>query len=497
MHNLNNLDLFEDLGIGVEAVIDVPSIDRALHVSTTRMAPLPSGRRGRLNIENRILLSRSGLVTGVHVRPVVGIDFVYVQRVEKPGADTIQVAAKRFSNRDGSFTEGARVDIRRNQLVDIFPEDETLLVAYCAGGVLVTLLPTRKRAKQRWVHLLNAVKSGVISTSTLYAGIGTLDSAIHEGLARSGLHARSLWVNEYMEWAAEASLLDNPAAPAMALSCGIEQVLALQEKKTLPAPTMLVLSPPCKGASKLNIRDRDEPERHPTAGHQVLNIAMLLQTLHFAPPLLLIENVTAWADTVSCPMLRKVLEEQGYETMLIGESDAEGRYSGLLGSDFGDFERRRRMALLAYPPELRKHLDFSRMVKAPNTRTVAQIRDSESSIDPDEYERGGTSMARKAENNRPNRVVSDNDTTTPVISSEAWKIRPEDAKFPHPSIPGKWRLPTPEEHARLKGHPESLIRSLETKTAAHTALGNGTTRRVWVELARTLGASLISAASNN
>ena len=42
----------------------------------------------------------------------------------------------------------------------------------------------------------------------------------------------------------------------------------------------------------------------------------------------------------------------------------------------------------------------------------------------------------------------------------------------------------------LKGHDPRLVNSLTSNTHAHTALGNGTAKHCWVELARVLGEEL-------
>jgi DNA (cytosine-5)-methyltransferase 1 len=215
---------------------------------------------------------------------------------------------------------------------------------------------------------------------------------------------------------------------------------------------------------------------------------MILQALRHETPILLIENVVAWASTVSASMLRAVLHEQGYATALVGESDPEGRYLGMNGADYGDFERRRRMALLAFPPELKAAIDglLGSMRKMKNGRTIADIRLPEEYVEAEEYEKG-RGLAAKAERGWVNRVVNDTDTSTPALSSECYKQRPEDPKFRHPTDSTKSRLPLPEEHARLKGQSERLVNSMVGNSLAHTALGNGTTRRVWEEFGRALG----------
>lgn len=488
------LDLLSNLQSG--APVAVPGLSDAIHISTVTLSSAVDGRP-RLNIENRDFLAQSGLKAGASFRPEFGADFIFLRHQKRAAWDSMTVSPKVYANRDGSTTTGSRVDLRRAQIADVFGNEATLLVAYCSEGVLITLLPTRKAARRRWEQLTRAAQRGELTTGSLYSGIGTLDAAAHAGLEEAGFTATSLFANDFWELALEAMRADNPARPVRALACGVEQVVTMADEIALAAPEILIMGVPCKGASRLNIQHREAPELHPIVGHQVLNVAMFLRALKFAPSIILIENVTAWADTVSCAMLTRVLEEQGYAVKLVGDRDGD-TYRGLNGADFGDMERRRRMALLAYPPELEPHLDFSIMRRRKSSTTIADIRLAEGSISPGEYEKGlhldAKSIATAGtRNSRQNRIVNDSDTTTPSLSSECYKMRVEDPKFRHPNDPTKWRLPKPEEHARLKGQPEALIRSLSADTLAHVALGNGTTRKVWLEFFRALGLSLRAA----
>jgi DNA (cytosine-5)-methyltransferase 1 len=476
-----------------EKPLPVPGLDRAIHVSVTRMASY-SGRACRLNIESRHLLAEAGLKPGVHYRPELGSGFVFLRRLATSEDGSLIVSTKHFTNRDGAEVVGSRIDVRRAELASVLPAEEDLLVAYCSEGVLVTRLPSRRNALRRWERLVAAAERGRLSTASLYTGIGTLDAAVHHGLESVGIRAHTLWANDNWLPAVEALLQDNRARPAAALAVGIEEVIAMQGERSLTPPDLLMLGIPCKGASKLNIRDRAAPERHPVVGHQVLNVAMILQALRHETPLILIENVVPWAETVSCHMLRAVLHEQGYATALIGATRPDGTYVGLNGADYGDFERRRRMALLAFPPELACRLDWAQMRQAKNALTVADIRLPEEEVPSAEYEKG-RGLAAKAARRFINQVVEDSDTSTPPMSSACWKQRTEDPKFRDPRNTVRSRLPLPEEHARLKGQPVELIRSLVGNSLAHTALGNGTTRKVWVEFGRALGLGISACAT--
>lgn len=440
--------------------------------------------RSRINIENQRQLKASGF--GVGTRFEVSYKAGLVEIVASDSGSNV-ISPKRFSKRDGSEETGERLDLRSLQIHEKFSGHERILALYLEGRVVFLHIPTVARGLARVEQLLDAVEQKRLRTAALYAGIGTLDAALHDGFAKSGIHSEMVLANEILADVTDAMLNDNPATSSRTrtFNCGIEEFIA--SGQTIETPDMVALGIPCKGASKLNVATRDLPEMHPWAGHQVLNAVMALQKMNF-PPLVLVENVTAYADTVSLSMLRRVLEEQGYKTELIGDVDAEGVYRGINSTDFSDIERRVRMALLAYPGVIKLDL---KMVKSGKSKlTVGDIRLPENMVCSEEYEKGlHLNSDEKRAKGWKNRIVSDADHVTPTISSCCWKQRIEDPKFMHPNDATKCRLPLPEEHAALKGHDKRLIRSLGN-SAAHSALGNGTAKKCWVEFARALGVAL-------
>lgn len=440
--------------------------------------------RSRINIENQRQLKASGFSAGTRFTVTYSVGMVEIA-VSNQGTNVI--SPKFFPKRDGSDEIGERLDLRSLQIHENFAGQERILALYLENRVVFVHLPTVARGLSRVEQLLDAVKRKSLRTAALYAGIGTLDAALHEGFEKAGLNAQMCFANEILEEATNAMLNDNPAAShkTKTFNGGIEQYLA--SGIDIGTPDLCALGIPCKGTSKLNVATRDLPEMHPWAGHQVINAVLALQKMNF-PPLVLVENVTAYADTVSLSMLRRVLEEQGYQTHLIGDVDGEGKYKGINSSDYSDIERRIRMALLAFPSGIQ--LNLAMVKSGPSKLTVGDIRVPEHLVDAEEYEKGlHLNSEEKLAKGWKNRIVSDDANITPTLSSDCWKQRVEDPKFKHPTNPAKCRLPLPEEHAALKGHSPQLIRSLGN-SQAHSALGNGTAKKCWVELARALGVAL-------
>ncbi|WP_321935502.1 DNA cytosine methyltransferase [Paraburkholderia sp. J8-2] len=464
-------------------------IRSALHAAVVTLQNYSIGGqtlRSRLNVENTRKLHASGLTPGARftARYAPGIIEVVL---DDAGGNV--VSPKRFVKRDGSVETGSRIDLRSLQVHENLCGEESVLALYLPGRLVFVHLPSVTRNCDRLERLLEAVQSGQIQSVALYAGVGTLDAALHEGFAKAGFESATVLANDSWENALDCLLADNPASTRRTTSFagGIEQFVASGMR--VPGTTMVTLGLPCKAASRLNVQTRDLPEMHPVAGHQVLNAVMAIQQLEF-PPLVLVENVLAWVDTVSFTVLRRVLHEQGYQTTLVGDFDDEGTYGGLNSNDYGDIERRVRMALLAYPTGI--DISFKAMRKTgPSRRTVGDVRLPEELIDPAEYEKGAhLASDHKIANGWHMRVVDDDATSTPSLSAGCWKQRVEDARFRHPVHTEKSRLPTPDEHAMLKGHDPRIVNSLTLNTHAHTALGNGTAKQCWVEFARVLGEEL-------
>jgi DNA (cytosine-5)-methyltransferase 1 len=462
---------------------------RATHIAVVSVGKVKRGAeelRGRINIENSRQLKEAGFSVGTKFKVSYQPGFVEAVRDEQ-GSNTIVL--KRFARRDGREVQGERFDLRSPQVHEHFAGEEKVLALYLADRIVFLHLPTVSRNLQRLERLKSALQRGKLRTAAFYSGLGTLDAALHDGFKKAGIETEVAMVNDSWGVAIDALLNDHPAArkATRTFTGGIEQFIASGAR--MSDVDLFVAGIPCKGASKLNVATSALPEMHPWAGHQVLNAVLALERMDF-PPLVLFENVTAYANTVSLSMLRRLMEEQGYETQLVGDVADDGTYQGLDSTHYGDIERRRRMGLLGYPKGIK--VTMQSMVKSgPSKLTVGDIRLPEAMVNPAEYEKGKhLNRQEKVDKGWRNRIVDNTANVTPSMSADCWKQRIEDPKFKHPEDASKCRLPLPEEHAALKGQDVSLINSLVANSHAHTALGNGAAKKVWMEFARALGTEL-------
>ncbi|WP_318493497.1 hypothetical protein [Photobacterium leiognathi] len=347
---------------------------------------------------------------------------------------------------------------------------------------MITLVPTELNNILRREQLVTAIKSGRLSATSIFSGIGTLDCALQDGFAQHGLELNTLVANDCWDKATTGYLsnLQNMHSGASVVShtVGIEQLIAGQAVD-LSNTDLLVAGLVCKGASKLNVATRDLPESHREAGHQFINVLMLMAQSGFSVPMLLVENVVPYTSTIGYMLLCRVLEEQGYQCVLVGDHSGTA-YDGINGHAYGDFERRKRMCLLVLPSGVEFEQSGLEKYKSINQRTIAQIREPECMIDQKDYTKGQNLFSEKKRSKGwRTKIVQDTETSTHVLSAQCYKQRSEDPRFAHPEGEGS-RIPTVIEHARLKGHPESMIDALPLQTHAHEALGNGVMRKAFV-----------------
>ena len=461
----------------------------ARHIAVITLGNLSrsTGRvRSRINIENTKQLKQSGFGVGTSFSVEYHEGMVDL-KVDAGGGNTI--APKKFGRRDGSEVVGERLDLRSTQIFEKFGGEARAVALYLSGRIVIMRLPTVGSADARTAQLATAVRRGTLRTAALYSGVGTLDAALHQGFSDVGIRSEIAFANDSWPVAVDAMLTSHPAVneTTRTFTGGIEQFIASGMRLT--NIDMAVIGIPCKGASLLNVKSRSAPEFHPFAGHQVINAMLALQQLNF-PPLVLVENVAAYVNTASFSMLSRVLEEQGYQTLLVGDRDEDGRYVGINSNHYGDIERRVRMGLLAYPQGVEISMESMKKCGA-SVLTVGDIRQSDDQVDEQEYEKGKhLNRPEKVAKGWLNRIVGDDARSTPSLSADCWKQRVEDPKLRHQTDPTKFRIPTPAEHAALKGQDPSLINSLVLNGQAHTALGNGAAKKCWAEFAKVLGKQL-------
>lgn len=249
----------------------------------------------------------------------------------------------------------------------------------------------------------------------------------------------------------------------------------------LPEVDVLELGLPCSGASTAGRAKKGTsmPEEHEHVGHLVVAAMVILSKVN--PAIALFEQVPAYASSASAAIIRTHLREFNYdihETMVNGQ-------------DFPPFlENRKRWCLVATT----KGLNFSWDCLIYPEKREAKFGDIMEDVppsDPSWSEMKGLKAkeVRDIEAGKGFRMqtIDANSSRVPTFTKGMQKNRSTDPKVVDPDT-GKLRIPTPLEHARLKGISETLIAGIArvSKTLAHEMMGQSVNSEVFVEISRAL-----------
>uniref|UniRef100_UPI0003655874 DNA cytosine methyltransferase n=1 Tax=Thioalkalivibrio sp. ALgr3 TaxID=1239292 RepID=UPI0003655874 len=277
----------------------------------------------------------------------------------------------------------------------------------------------------------------------------------------------------------EASLANNPIwhKDAIAIEAPMQDV----EWRKLPAIDILAAGLPCTGAS-LSGRAKNglaKAEEHETAGPLFVAFIAAIQTLR--PSVVLLENVPQYGTTTSMTVIRSVLSSLDYEL----------HEAVLDGHELGALERRNRFCLVAADRQVPFAFEGLRSIR----ERESCIQDVLEDIGPDdpmwkEYSYLSDKEARDKEAGKGFRrqLLDGSETSLGTIGRGYAKARSTEPFIRHPADPGRSRLLTPVEHARVKAVPESLIAGLSA-TRAHEILGQSVAHAAFEAVGQHLGQS--------
>ncbi|WP_298636773.1 DNA cytosine methyltransferase [uncultured Umboniibacter sp.] len=183
-----------------------------------------------------------------------------------------------------------------------------------------------------YVKSAKRVQSGrVLRVASLYHGLGVLDAAVRQGMAKEGLRSELVLANEYCSKTVDVAMKKEPGAH------WINGSIAEVSLQRLPDVDVAIMGPPCTAASPQGISSKGlkKPEDDPLAGQQV--VYYLSSILAMTPAIVVIENTENYRNTASASIVRSVLADQGF---VIDEAVLDG-------NDFGALEARKRWVLVA------------------------------------------------------------------------------------------------------------------------------------------------------
>lgn len=422
---------------------------------------------------------------GVHRgRPRIFLDGVQAARAGfSPGESfEVEVDGQRVTltkKTDGSRVVSSRerngrtapvIDINSGEILKVFEGMESIRVIVTPRAVYLMPMASEVKRVERLERLRSKLREGQpISTGSISHGGGVLSHAIHQGLKDAGVQADLAMANEIREDLVMQAIEHNDVWDDKAMALAMPMQELMQDDwvlSKLPPVELLEMGLPCSGAGRAGIARKglDMMESHEHVGHLVASAIAIINRVQ--PALVLLENVPLYASTASAQILRGTLRDMGYD---IHEEI-------LSGQDFGVIEDRVRWAMVA----VTRGMEFSFEDIKPDVsiiRTVDEYLDP--SIGPDDprwrtFEYLQVKRERdqaKGSNFKP-QVVTEHSTLVPTLRKGCHKGGSTDPRLAHPSDPGLSRLFTAQEHARIKGVPESLIADM-SETNAHQLLGQG------------------------
>ena len=378
------------------------------------------------------------------------------------------------------------IDINSKELLAIFDGMSCVRMMQKEGQIYLMPLASELKKKERLGRLKQALLAGdPITMGSLSHGGGVMSHAIHQGLTASGLTPKLSFANEIrtelVEHASEAnSAWDSDTIPIAAPV----QEIAFDHKAADMIPKVHVLEAglPCSGHSISGKSKRGlvHPEAHPEVGHLVVAALVILSKVN--PAVFVLENVQNYATSASADILRNQLRDMGYTT----------HETVLNGKEFNDIEERKRWCLVAVTEGM--HFDWS-MLQLPERKTLV-LSDFLDDIPEDSpLWSEMTGLKNKQERDIAAgkgfrmQVCTPDDERVPTMTKGYAKRRSTDPKLAHPTNPDLLRQFTPEENARFKQIPESLIEGL-SMTIAHEVLGQSVSHSSFSAVGKLIGDTL-------
>lgn len=396
-------------------------------------------------------------------------------------------------NKSGRYTVSKRtrngltqpiIELKADQLAEIFDGVEMLRVAIRQGRIIITAHHQESLVKERVERLVNKMQTGEpLSVCSLFHGGGVIDSALHKGLEDAGLNSRISVAVELEGKYLESSLENNEELwddDSMVIESPIQSV---NLGKNAPQCDVLISGIPCVGASKSG-RTKNKlkfAESHSSAGAMFFSFLRFCETLN--PSIIIIENVPEYANTASWEVICSVLGTLGY-TM-------QARI--LNGNEFGALENRDRLCAVA----------ISRGINGFDLDSVQPVREKPSKLsdvleniplDSDRW-KNFEYLAEKEKRDKAagkgfsRQLLTGDEPFCGTIGKGYAKCRSTEPFIIHPLNPSLSRILLPTEHASVKGIPHHVINFL-SDTTAHEILGQSVIYPVFEAVAHSLGESL-------
>lgn len=378
------------------------------------------------------------------------------------------------------------IDINSMELLSVFDGFSSVRIIVQWNRIVIMPTTVELFKKERLERLQGKLESGEpLLVGSLSHGGGVLSHAVHHGLAEAGIPSKLAFANdirpELLEHAREHN--DAWAPDTVSLSAPMQELaFDAWAMEHMPRVEVLEAGLPCSGASRSGRAKNGagHAEAHPEVGHLVVPFLAIIAKVQ--PAIVLLENVTPYANTASMHIIRHQMRDLGYDV----------HETVLAASEWNCLEQRERMCMVAVTKGLEFDFDqLQRPVK--KERRLAEVLDTVLTDDPRWSPMTGLKLKQERDkeggNNFKMQIVTAFHTNCPTITKGYSKVRSTDPKLQHPSNPDLLRQFTPGEHARMKGIPEMLIYALGL-TLAHEILGQSICYEPFKAVAKLIGQSM-------
>lgn len=389
----------------------------------------------------------------------------------------------RVSKRTNNNRTKPLVEIRHDELDAIFGIGNPVRIIVKGGKIVIRLHHLSAKSRQRLEEIKAKIKNGqALSIGSCFHGAGTLDSAFHDGLAKSNIKSSVLIANEKDSRFLNVSINNNPhlwSKDTLFIHSPIESI----NLENACSVDIVLAGIPCLGAS-LSGRAKNQiakAEEHQTVGSMFYYLLNFIQQTN--PAVILLENVSEYMKSASFAVILDVLRNLHYKIT----------YQTLNGNDFGALEARERLFIVATTEGL-DEFDFKQAVsdkcKEPTAAAVLETLpdDSDRWRTYDYLDKAEAKAAEKG-NGFKRSYIKPCDTKTNVIKRTNHKCQTDGIFVQHPANPNLSRLPSAIEHAKLKTVPERIIKGL-SETLACELLGQGVIYTVVEAIGSALGRQL-------
>lgn len=465
----------------VEATPIAQSTSHVLSIRTIRAADQPkpkpkspdyfirkiAQKKGKPNLYvDNFDLTRAGFHPGIRFNVELLREGIAL-RISTDGANKV-------SRKVSGDKEVPVVDIASQSTLQLFNGLDRVRVILRDNEVFILPLASELAKRERLGRLTKKLLNDEpIQIGSVCHGGGLLSHAVHKGLAEAGVSTNLAFANEIHEPYLMQAHEKNPAHTkdgdnrTMLLSAPLQELV--QDRwlmDQLPSLEVLEMGLACSGASVAGKAKNKNKlmEDHPHVGHLIFAaITVILKT---QPGVVLLENVTQYANTGSKAILANQLADMGYDTHEIT----------LSGSEFGTIQDRTRWYFVATTAGL----DFDLENLLPKEVSLNRIKDVlDPSIGPDnsrwksfDYLKAKEERDIAAGKNFRMAIFDENDTSVNTFTKGYAKVRSTDPKLRHPTDPNLMRLFTPLEAARMSGVDPVLLEGV-SETMAHEMLGQG------------------------